>query len=484
MSVKLRLLACVLCPVLLSAANTKLAENPEVASGLRLLEMWIEAQMAYREQPGLSIGIVYDQDLVWAKGYGYADVAKSLPATPQTIYRMASNTKMFTAVAIMQLRDAGKLQLDDPITRHLPWFKIQGVAADTPPITIRHLLTHTAGLPREAAAPYWTDFRFPTTDEIRRTVPTQNVAFPAETRFKYSNLGLALAGEIVEAASGVPYARYIQQNILDPLGMTSSSIELPESQKTRVATGYGRRMPGQKREVMPFTDCKGINPAANLSSTVEDFARFCSLQFRDGKAGGNQVLRSSTLREMHRVHWMEPDWRSGRGLGFGVWRSGDRTFIGHGGSLAGYRTQTSIVPSEKIAVIVMTNSDDGEPTSYVDQVFRLVAPAIKKAVTPEKKPAVPDPSWTRFTGRYRSSWGDVEVLIVNGELVMVSPTANDLQEAMSRLVPAGDAIFRVESRSGGGPVGELVSFESGPDGKVARVKAGENYFRRLPENKW
>jgi hypothetical protein len=167
-----------------------------------------------------------------------------------------------------------------------------------------------------------------------------------------------------------------------------------------------------------------------------------------------------------------------------VWRSGDRTFVGHGGSLAGYRTQTSIVPSEKIAVIVMTNSDDGEPTSYVDQVFRLVAPAIKKAVTPEKKQAVPDPSWTRYSGRYRSSWGDVEVLIVNGELVMVSPTANDLQEAMSRLVPAGTAIFRVESRSGGGPVGELVSFESDPDGKVSLVKAGENYFRRLSENKW
>src|SRR5262249_5863427 len=113
----------------------RLAEDEKVASGIRLLEAWIESQMAYRGLPGLSIGILYDQDLVWAKGFGYADVEKRTPATPGTIYRIASISKLFTSTAILQLRDQGKLQLDDPVARHLSWFKLKNRDADAPAIT-------------------------------------------------------------------------------------------------------------------------------------------------------------------------------------------------------------------------------------------------------------------------------------------------------------------------------------------------------------
>ena len=117
--------------------------HAEVAAHIDLLSAWIAAQMAYNGQPGMSIGVVYDQELLWARGFGYANVAQKIAAMPQTIYRIASITKLFTSTAILQLRDAGKLQLDDPITRHLAWFNIQHRYADAPPITIRHLLTHT-----------------------------------------------------------------------------------------------------------------------------------------------------------------------------------------------------------------------------------------------------------------------------------------------------------------------------------------------------
>src|SRR5262245_33609913 len=130
-----------------NSMSLKLLEHAEVASHLALLCAWIEAQMAYKGQPGLSIGIVLDQQLVWAKGFGFANIAQKTPATPGTIYRIASITKLFTSMAIMQLRDAGKLQLDDPITKHLSWFELKNRFPDAPPITIRHLLTHTSGLP-------------------------------------------------------------------------------------------------------------------------------------------------------------------------------------------------------------------------------------------------------------------------------------------------------------------------------------------------
>ena len=136
--------------------------HPEVASGVELLCAWIDAQMAHREEPGLSIGIVHDQELVWARGFGYADVNEQVAATAATRYRIASITKLFTSTGVLMLRDAGKLQLDDPVEQHLPWFNIRQRFPDAPAITIRHLLTHTAGLPREAGFPYWTDADFPT----------------------------------------------------------------------------------------------------------------------------------------------------------------------------------------------------------------------------------------------------------------------------------------------------------------------------------
>ena len=188
-----------------ATAKVAVSDHPEVAGNIKVLEAWIQSQMAYRGLPAMSVGVVYDQELIWAKGFGFADVEKKIPATPATIYRMASVTKTFTATAIMQLRDAGRLNLDDPVVKHLPWFKIKSPFGDAPAITIRHLLTHTSGLPREAAYPYFTDNKFPTLDQIKETLPNQEAVYAPETHWKYSNLGLALAGEIVAQASGEPY---------------------------------------------------------------------------------------------------------------------------------------------------------------------------------------------------------------------------------------------------------------------------------------
>src|SRR5438067_2653534 len=285
-----------------------LAEQPGVASGIALLEAWIESQMAYRGVPGLSLGIVCDQDLIWTRGFGYADLATKRPAAPDTIYRIASISKLFTSVAIMQLRDRGKLGLDDPIERHLPGFDLRGRKAGSPPVTLRQILTHTAGLPREAAYPYWTDFDFPTRERIEAALPDQEAIYPPETKWKYSNLGMALAGAVVENVSGEPYERYVRRYIFEPPGMESTSVEVPVERRERLSIGYGRRLPDGTRVTQPYSETRGIAPAAGLASTVEDLARFVSLQFRDSSAGGNQIVNARTLQEMRRVQWLRPDW--------------------------------------------------------------------------------------------------------------------------------------------------------------------------------
>jgi CubicO group peptidase (beta-lactamase class C family) len=233
----LLILFCVALLVSASPAQSSIAQHPEVAGPIKVLEAWIESQMAYRGQPGISVGVVHNQKLIWARGFGYADMEKKIAATPATIYRMASVTKTFTATAIMQLRDAGKLSLDDPVVKHLPWYKVKSPFAGAPVITIRHLLTHTSGLPREAAFPYWMVANFPTIEQIKETLPQQEAAFAPETRWKYSNLALALAGEIVAVASGAPYDVYVRDHILEPLGMSSSTMLFPEAHRSRLAVG-------------------------------------------------------------------------------------------------------------------------------------------------------------------------------------------------------------------------------------------------------
>jgi CubicO group peptidase (beta-lactamase class C family) len=461
-------------------AQAVIPEHPEVAGNIRLLEVWIQSQMAYRGSPGMSVGVVYDQKLIWARGFGYADVEKKIPATPATLYRMASVTKTFTATALMQLRDAGKLSLDDPIAKHLPWFKIHSSFADAPAVTVRHLLTHTSGLPREAAYPYWTDNQFPTIEQIKETLPNQEAVLAPETQWKYSNLALALGGEIVAAVSGMPYDVYVRTHILEPLGMNSSTVLFSTEIHDRLAVAYGRRMPDGKREARPKTDCKGIAPAGNLSSTVEDLARYVAFQMSDGNVGGRLILKGSTLREMHRVHWLHPDWKHGWGIGFAITRQDDRTIVGHGGWLAGFRTEIAFCPEEKFGVIVLTNTDDGKPELYVKQIFALLAPALKKAGAPTTPVAKADPQWNNFVGTYRDPWADSEIVVMNGQLVMIDPTADDPKESLLKLVPAGKNSFKIVAETFNyGEIGELVTFEVGTDGKAVRMKVGENYMSRL-----
>jgi D-alanyl-D-alanine carboxypeptidase len=456
--------------------------HASVASNIHLLSAWIEAQMAYRGQPGLSIGILYDQELVWTRGFGYANVAQKTAATPHTLYRIGSITKVFTSTAILQLRDAGKLRLDDPITKYLPWFIIQNHYPDAPPITIRHLLTHTAGLPREAAFPYWTDDTFPTREQIKGTLPHQATVLPTEATWKYSNLAFSLAGEIVAAVSAQAYTDYLQHHILDPLGMRSTYVASPNPSHPQLASGYGRRLPDGSRSISPFTDCQGLTPAANMSSTVEDLARFVMLQFRDGPAGGQQILPGSTLREMQRVHWLDLDWEAGWGLGFRIIRQGGKIYLGHGGRVRGYRTELHICPADKIGVIVLTNADDSNPYMYVEKAFQWSAPAILHAVTPEPKAAEPDPAWQQYVGKYRNAWGDLQVLILNGELVMIAPTEPEPAWAMAKLIPVAEHTFRIETKDGFSANGELVIFEVDTAGKVMRVKAAENFC--YPVEEW
>lgn len=461
--------------------QSSLSQHPDVASTINLIDIWFKARMAYSGQPAISLAIVHDQELVYANGFGMGTVDTGQVATADSIYRIASHSKLFAAISLMQLRDSGKLALDDPITKHLPWFSIQDSHDGAPEITIRHLMTHTAGLPREAGSGYWIDFDFPTQDDVRSRVGQLTKSYAASHRWKYSNLAWGLAGEIVETVSGQSFNDYVQQHILDPLAMDSTSVEFPDAHTDRLVTGYGRRMPDGTREVFPFIDAKGLAAATGMSSTVNDMAKFMAWQFRLLDGYGHEILSANTLREMQRPHWVQKDWQSGWGLGFGIFHQSERDLIGHSGGYLGYLTNTSISPKEKIGVAVFINSYDENPFELGAQIMGWIAPVLKKAAAAgdDGKTPQPDEAWAALEGTYRSPWGDTHVMYLDGKLKIINPTLANPKAGTLDLIPEADGRFKIEGEHGGAPVGEYVSFVIGSDGTAESIKIGDSPSYRV-----
>lgn len=449
------------------------ATDPDVLGAQRVFTAWAEGQLRFRGYPGMTVGVVAGERLVWARGFGSANVADKTPMTPQTKFRMASHSKLFTATAIMQLREQGRLRLEDPVSKYLTWFTVTPSAPDDPPITIEELLTHSSGLPREAAD-HWTSFNFPTRDELKALMPKRQAAFPPETRWKYSNLAYTLAGLVVEQVSGLSWADYVARNIYQPLGMVNSSVD---QNVPGLAVGYGRRMPDGTRSIMPFVDARGMAAATGVTSTVDDMAKFVSAQFRSGPSGGDRILNTASLREMHRVHMMENNWSRGTGIGFAVSRNRDKVLVGHGGGYPGYITQTEIDLGARVGVIVLTNAQDGDASGIATQLMNSVGDAVAKATAKAPEKVKWNPAWSRFAGLYRGRGGDSHVVELNEKLVIINPEAATLDN-QTELVPLGDGTFRFTAPAGGGVVGEIVRFVE-ENGQVVRMITGDSYVERV-----
>ncbi len=456
-----------------------IAEDADVAGAIRLFSAWIEGQIAYRGLPGIAVGVVSDQQLVWSQGYGFADMKAKIPMSSATKFRMASHSKLFNAIAIMQLREEGKLRLDDPVIKYLPWFKAKPAGNDDGVITIEQLISHSSGLQREAGD-HWVTNEFPTREELKRLFADRQAAFPPATRSKYSNLAVSVAGMIVEEVSGMSWADYVSKNIFKPLGMNDSSVD---KNVAGLAVGYGRRMPDGSRAIAPFVDARGMAAATGITSSVEDMAKFVSAQFRRGARGGAQILGSGSMREMHRVRSVEENWSSGYGLGFGVSRIKDKTYVGHAGGYRGYTTRTFIQLDDKLGVIVLTNTSDSDPTDIAQQLLATVGQAVGQAAAKAAaaKPALVewDPAWARFAGLYRGFGGDQQVVLLNKRLVIITPNATSVDNQV-KLEPLGGGRFRFVAPTGGGVIGETVRFIE-EAGRPMRMITGDSWIDRVRE---
>lgn len=444
----------------------------------RVVDGWLDSVQAYQKIPAMSAGIVIADKLVWAKGYGTIDARQTIRASPDTIYSVCSISKVFTSIALMQQVEAGKVNLDAPVAKYLPWARLQP-DKDATDVTIRRVLSHSAGLPRDLYLPYWSapDFKFPSRDDIRQMLARETLLPDPGRYYHYSNVGMVLVGELTEQVSGKPYAEYCKTHLLTPLGLADTRTVYPvELAGRQLAVGYGAlSRDGTRSRLQPF-DTKGLTAAAGFSSTVADLAKFISWQFRILRTDKANLLTPSTLREMQRVQFLSPDWERARGLGYAIERKDGKIYAGHDGKCPGYSTEFLMRNQDETGVIVLMNAME-DPNPVVHGIYAILDkrkdfqfsnPQPDEKVNPET-----------YAGHYSSQpWSSEELIVpwAKGLVLLTLPSKNPV-ESMVFLKPKGKDLFlRVRND---GSEAESFRFSRDKSGKVMGYFHSGNWSKRL-----
>jgi serine beta-lactamase-like protein LACTB len=352
------------------------AQAPDkYSAAVEKLDALIAREATDKNLPAVCVAVVDDQWLVWAKGYGFRDAAGKVPAGTDTVHRVGSVSKLFTDVAIMQLVEQGKIDLDTPVSKYLTDFKPDLKTAHNP-ITLRMLMAHRSGLLREPPVGSYFDPTRPSLADTVRSVNGLPVVYPPGDRTRYSNAGIAVVGRVLEVQAGERFEDAVKKRVLDPLGMKDSAFELTDAIRPKLAeavmwTYHGREFPA------PTFDL-GMGPAGSLYAPVTDLAKFASCLF----AGGKPLLKPETLASMMVPQFVGKDAKRGFGIGFSVGELDGKKRVGHGGAVYGFATEFAALPDDKLAVIVVASRDVANTT-----VTRLATDGLRlMAAAKEGKP--------------------------------------------------------------------------------------------------
>ena len=420
-------------------------DYPRVAEYVSAL---VRHEMKKRDVTGLSIALVDDQRVVWAEGFGYADKAGNVPASPVTIYRAGSISKLFTATAAMQLAESGKMDIDHPLGNYLPGFSIRSRFPTSAPITPRSIMTHHSGLPSDYLSGMWTRDPEPFT-QVADRLKDEYVANPTGTVFSYSNLGVTLLGDAIGKAAGRDYISYVHDEVLLPLGMCGSSFSASADRTPFAAKGYRK---GKEAEDPPLRDV----PAGGLNTSVLDLSRFVQMVFAGGTAGDRRIVTPETLAEMLRPQNAEVpldlDFRVG--LGWMLAGLGDIDIRNagpvahHAGATLLFHGQLIVLPEKKLGVVVLSNSSTaGRVVSKVaTEALKLALEAKTGERQPEKekgegeKGALSPETLQRYEGWYATPVGAVNVRKASGGL------RADVMGRTLRLIPRADGSLGLQYR--------------------------------------
>lgn len=400
----------------------------------------IQYEMQAKDLPAFSIALVDGDTIVWAEGFGFADVGKKVPATAQTVYRVGSISKLLTAVAVMQLVERGELDLEAPITQYLPEFTPRNPY--NVPITLRHLLSHRSGIVRESPVGNYVDSSEPSLQATVKSLNDTSLVYVPGTTMKYSNAAVAVVGYLLEKQTGKPFAEQVKQSVFEPLGMANSEFLKTAQMEARMAEGWMWTYDGRRFLAPRFQ--LGTAPAGNLYSSVMDLAKFMLAIFNDGRGERGSILAPETIHSMLKSH-SKPG-QPGFGLGFQVGEVDGRRKMGHGGAVYGFASQFVALPDEKLGVIAVTSLDAGN--AVVDRIadYALQLMLVNRQAEPlpeyEKSSPIPTERANQMPGRFQLGDQVLEVTELNGRVRLLGKTfQREVRARASDGTPILDDIF-------------------------------------------
>lgn len=453
-----------------ATSSANVAARHDYAVVAQMLDRFIAHEMADKDLSAVSIALVDDQQIVWAHDFGWANPSNKTRATAQTVYRVGSVSTLFTDIAIMQLVEQGRLDLDAPVTRYLPDFQPHNPYGKI--ITLRQLMSHRSGLTREPPVGHYFD---PTEPPLAQTIASLNrteLVYAPESRVKYSNAAIAVAGYILERTQNEPFAKYLGHAVLEPLDMQHSSFEPTPAVVGNLARAYMGTLDGRVFEAPTFQF--GIRPAGSLYTSVMDLGRFMSALFAGGRGAKGPLLRPATLEQMWTPQFSALAEKSQYGIGFGLSDLEGHRQVGHSGTVYGFATTLRALPDEKIGVVVVTTRDGANAvTRRVAEVALRAMLAVHRGqaiLPPELGSPVPPDVARRAAGRYIKGEHEVELVESGGKLSLLKLDGGS-QPVPLRMV--GDALI-TDGRLGYGE--KIVLRENA-------IVLGDDEFKRMASHK-
>lgn len=385
------------------------------------LTQMVEWELRDKELHGISFVLVDDQRIIWSTGFGYADPEKKIAAKGNTIYRVASVSKLFTDIGIMQLAERGEVDIDKPVSDYLPEFHPQNPFDKQ--ITLRQLMSHRSGIVREPPVGNYFDSSEPSLMETVESLNKTRVVYEPEKRTKYSNAGIAVAGLVIERLTpltglkGTFFADHMKEAILEPSGMNNSSFTLTEKVQNKLAKAVMWRYDGRIFDAPVFEF--GMSPAANLYTNMHDIGSFLMALFRNSGEDA-PLLQSKTLQQMYEIQFVKEGEKRGFGLGFSISELDGKRRIGHSGAVYGFATEFAALPDQKLGVCVVTNTDVANAVTrkIANYALRLMSAAKSKSPLPEiTHPQPIDPEMAKtMSGYYVGGKRTLELLERRGKL--------------------------------------------------------------------
>jgi CubicO group peptidase (beta-lactamase class C family) len=372
------------------------------------MNWFIEKEMKDKKIVGLSIALVDDQNIIWQQGFGFANQKEDSKATPETVYRAGSISKLFNAMAVMKLVEEGKMDIDRPLATYLPEFKIKSRFGNTDGITPRTIMTHHSGLPSDWWDSHYGDPPMPFT-RLVHAIEDEYVAYPPNMIMSYSNLAVSLLGHGVQKVGETDYVQFMDQNILSPMGMKHSRFE------AGITGNMASKSYKDGKEVVEYP--LGDIPAGGLDTTVIDLARLAMLVNNQGKIDGRQILKPETLNTMLTAQNENVPLDCGFRIGL-AWFI-DNTILAekepvfsHDGGVIAHRSSFMVAPKSKLGVVVLANTASADPGEIAKELLQKAW----EAKNDQKLPKIPsrDHGNSDFSGTYATMMGKVNIVYKNG----------------------------------------------------------------------